>query len=628
MDAADAPPLAATALGLIAELLDPAETAPEAKFLRRLRDRADDAGARPGGGPGDARLVALAERFDLARVEVLTVALAQAIELEPGVGQAIAFVQAPGRPPRPTLGLLAGAFAGLAPPVTTLARLAGGPAAAAGLLVREGKDLALAEQCLRVPAPLALALAGAGIAWPGTRPLTTAAAPLPASWRDAIGRQAEALRAGHLQGLVLEHGDEGDVDAVAAALAGALGRRAVRLERAAAAEPGFALFAELSDLLPVLDLDAHDGRCDDGLPRLLATTRGRGAAAPAGFVRWRLPPPPAAERATLWQGAGVPPPTAAALAAGHRVGPARIVGTVAAARHLAAAEWRPFAADVLGEARRRGPAQSLGGHARLVEDAVPAEVLVLPPHVLTAFDALVARCRARETLAERLGPAGRVQARAAVRALFTGPSGTGKSLAAARLATVLGLPLYRVDLAAVSSKYIGETEKNLDRALDAAEALDAVLLFDEADALFARRTEVKDAHDRYANQQTNFLLQRLEAHDGIVVLTSNTKGRIDAAFSRRLDAVIEFPPPSADDRRRLWQAHLGDDELTAAELNRLAATADLAGGHVRNAALNGAAAAAAAERAATLGDYARGLVAEYQKLGRPPPAALAALAER
>src|SRR5207302_11471594 len=142
--------------------------------------------------------------------------------------------------------------------------------------------------------------------------------------------------------------------------------------------------------------------------------------------------------------------------------------------------------------------------------------------------------------------------RPGVRALFLGPSGTGKTLAAGWLATQLGLPLFRVDLASITSKYIGETEKNLSQLLARAEHAEVVLLFDEADSLFGKRTDVKDSNDRFANAQTNYLLQRIETFDGIALLTSNSRSRFDAAFSRRLDLIIEFPMPGPEERRAAW----------------------------------------------------------------------------
>jgi SpoVK/Ycf46/Vps4 family AAA+-type ATPase len=193
-------------------------------------------------------------------------------------------------------------------------------------------------------------------------------------------------------------------------------------------------------------------------------------------------------------------------------------------------------------------------------------------------------------------------------------------LAAGWLATLLGLPLYRVDLASVTSKYIGETEKNLAQLFAQAERSDVVLLFDEADSLFGKRTEIKDSNDRFANAQTNYVLQRIESYDGIVLLTSNSRSRFDGAFSRRLDMIIEFPAPGPEERRGLWVAHLGvEHRLTAYELNRLAATVDLAGGHIRNVVLTAAVVAQDAGRSIGFADLVVGLVAEYRKLGRQVP---------
>ena len=141
-------------------------------------------------------------------------------------------------------------------------------------------------------------------------------------------------------------------------------------------------------------------------------------------------------------------------------------------------------------------------------------------------------------------------------ALFAGPSGTGKTLAAEAIAKDLGTMLLKVDLAATVSKYIGETEKNLNKLFDEAEQSSAVLLFDEADALFGKRTGVKDAHDRYANVESNSLLQRLEKYQGVVILATNRKRNIDESFARRLDVVVEFPLPADDEQLRIWASRL------------------------------------------------------------------------
>jgi SpoVK/Ycf46/Vps4 family AAA+-type ATPase len=251
---------------------------------------------------------------------------------------------------------------------------------------------------------------------------------------------------------------------------------------------------------------------------------------------------------------------------------------------------------------------------------VPDEALVMPPELQSALAALRQRCQRREGLADALGPSARTRYHPGVRSLFVGPSGTGKTLAAAWLASRLGLPLYRVDLASVASKYIGETEKNLAQLFARAEHAEVVLLFDEADALFGKRTDVKDANDRFANQQTNYLLQRIESFDGIAVLTSNSRARFDAAFTRRLDSIIEFPMPGPQERRALWLAHLGcHHRLDDAQVNRVAAACDLAGGHIRNATL----AAASADTGPVVYTQLRAAIeGEYRKLGRHAPAGL------
>jgi SpoVK/Ycf46/Vps4 family AAA+-type ATPase len=183
-----------------------------------------------------------------------------------------------------------------------------------------------------------------------------------------------------------------------------------------------------------------------------------------------------------------------------------------------------------------------------------------------------------------------------VTALFAGPSGTGKTMAAEIVAGRLGLDLYRVDLSAVVSRYIGETEKNLRRLFDAAESGAAVLLFDEADALFGKRTEVKDAHDRYANVEVNYLLQRMEQYAGIAVLTTNRKGDLDEAFLRRLRVVLTFPLPDLARRRRIWERMLANDAPRGALDLDVLARLEITGGSIRNIVL------AAAFLAAETGD--------------------------
>ena len=186
-----------------------------------------------------------------------------------------------------------------------------------------------------------------------------------------------------------------------------------------------------------------------------------------------------------------------------------------------------------------------------------------------------------------MGEAFAVTAAHGVRAIFTGGSGTGKTLAAKILAAQLDTDLYRVDLAAVVNKYIGETEKNLHRVLTRAEELDVILLLDEGDALLGKRSEVRSANDRYANLETDYLLQRLETYQGIVVVTTNASENIDKAFWRRMDMVVHFVAPQAHQRLQIWLLHLPEDhQVEPAFLEHLALKCELTGGQIRNAALH------------------------------------------
>ena len=243
--------------------------------------------------------------------------------------------------------------------------------------------------------------------------------------------------------------------------------------------------------------------------------------------------------------------------------------------------------------------------------------LVLPATQIGALHQIAAQVRQRKRVYHDWG-FGRGQARGlGIAALFCGESGTGKTLAAEVLATELHLDLYRIDLAGVVSKYIGETEKNLRRVFDAAEDSGAVLLFDEADALFGKRSEVKDSHDRYANIEVSYLLQRMEAYRGLAILTTNLKSALDPAFQRRLRFVVHFPFPDAEQREAIWRrafpANLPSTGLDYARLSQLHAT----GGNVRNIALNAAFLAAEEARSLTMGHLLSAARAESAKLDRP-----------
>jgi SpoVK/Ycf46/Vps4 family AAA+-type ATPase len=212
------------------------------------------------------------------------------------------------------------------------------------------------------------------------------------------------------------------------------------------------------------------------------------------------------------------------------------------------------------------------------------EDLVVPAETQRELELALAWGRHREWLSARSTEGHNMLAGRGLACLFTGPPGTGKTMGAQVLARAMELDLYRIDLSQVVSKYIGETEKNLTRVFDEARAANVVLFFDEADALFGKRTEVKDAHDRYANVETGFLLQRIEQHDGICILATNLRRNMDEAFLRRLHVVADFPMPGEGERRRIWQRHLPAARcLPDIDLDFLARRFAVSGGEIRNA---------------------------------------------
>lgn len=230
------------------------------------------------------------------------------------------------------------------------------------------------------------------------------------------------------------------------------------------------------------------------------------------------------------------------------------------------------------------------------------------------------RCRHRERVLNHLGSGFDGAANVGVRVLLTGPSGTGKTLAARILAAELDMDVYRVDLAAVINKYVGETEKNLHRILATAEELDVVLLIDEGDSLLGNRTEVRTANDRFANLETNYLLQRLESYQGIVLVTTNAADHIDAAFQRRMDVVLAFVEPGPAERWQIWDLHLPPDHQVDADyLDELSVRAEMTGGQVRNAAMQAALAALDERCPVATRHVARAVAIEYGKAGAVSP---------
>ena len=274
-------------------------------------------------------------------------------------------------------------------------------------------------------------------------------------------------------------------------------------------------------------------------------------------------------------------------------------------------------ADALWDACRVQARQELGGLARSVEPRATWDDLVLPEPQRRTLRAIEAHVRHRLRVHEAWGFGARSGKGLGITALFSGHSGTGKTLAAEVLAHALGLDLYHIDLSAVVSKYIGETETNLRRVFDAAEAGGAVLLFDEADALFGKRSEVKDSHDRYANLEVSYLLQRMEAYRGLAVLTTNLKNAIDDAFERRLRFRVAFPFPDAPQRASIWRrvfpAQTPTDGLDPDALAGLNAT----GGTIRNVALHAAFLAAEADTPVEMAHVRQAARDVYAQLEKP-----------
>ena len=263
--------------------------------------------------------------------------------------------------------------------------------------------------------------------------------------------------------------------------------------------------------------------------------------------------------------------------------------------------------------------------AQRLEPKVTWDDLVLPAEEITRLKQIAAQVAHRNQVYSDWGFERKMNRGFGISALFAGDSGTGKTMAAEVIAHELRLNLYRIDLSAVVNKYIGETEKNLRRLFDAAEDGGAILFFDEADALFGKRSEVKDSHDRYANIEINYLLQRIESYRGLAILATNMKSALDTAFLRRLRFVVNFPYPAVADRRRLWKKvflqsdaakNLAVPPLGELDYERLAKL-NLAGGHIHNAALNAAFRAAAEGSQVTMRLVLDAVKTELLKLDRP-----------
>jgi hypothetical protein len=442
---------------------------------------------------------------------------------------------------------------------------------------------------------------------------------LPAELAAALARLPALLDGEEPRPLLVRGPRAGGRRTLVGAVARALGRGLLPLDEVdARAGP----LATLLHALPVVELDPAPGETVD-LPRLagyggpLAAIAGR-----RGGVR--------AERAVTVT-LGLPDPELRAVHWRESLGDAQLADDLAVRVRTTSGTIRRVAELARAEAALAGRTRVEDADVRAALRALESEALeTLAARVATGGDwsdlavgdetarelaLLESRCRHRE----------RLQGAPGVRALFSGPSGTGKTLAAGLLASALGKELYALDLSTVVNKYLGETEKNLDAVFSRAEELDVILMLDEGDALMTRRTDVHTSNDRYANLETNFLLQRLESYEGILVATTNAGERIDPAFRRRLDVVVEFRAPDASERWSIWLLHLPPEHLVDdAFLDEVAARCQLTGGQIRNAVLHASLLALDEDGVLTAEHLELAVRREYRKAGAVCPLRTAA----
>ncbi|MBI9043747.1 MAG: ATP-binding protein [Anaerolineaceae bacterium] len=296
----------------------------------------------------------------------------------------------------------------------------------------------------------------------------------------------------------------------------------------------------------------------------------------------------------------------------------QIVAASSTAMSQAVQEGRLLRGKDLFEAARFHSGHHLGELAQKIEPRYEWGDLVLPETPITILQELVNMVKQRPLVLEEWGLGKKLTAGGGVSALFTGPPGTGKTLAAQIIANELGIDLYRIDLSTMVSKYIGETEKNLERIFREAQSSNAILFFDEADSLFGKRSEVKDAHDRYANIEVGYLLQRMESYDGVAILATNLSANMDEAFTRRLQFIVDFPFPDEEYRKRIWEVLIPTNLPTEGDfdLDLMSKRFKVAGGSIRNIIVSAAFVAADNGSKVTMKHLLHGTRREFQKMGR------------
>ena len=595
-----------------------------------LANRTNGANGGKGADSEPPRLHGLAHAFGLDVHDLAILLVALAPDVDPRFERLYAYLQDDVTRRRPTVGL-ALELCGLSPWSAAARRRlgTGGPLARWALIEFEGVERPALSRALRLPDRVLAYLLGSdepdGELRQHLTELEVVELEEAASLTEALGR---GVRLAYLRDRV-----GAATSAAAAASLGAVGRPALQLDLASLSveeDPGrLARLAIREAALRGAGLVA--GPIESPSPRLghLLRELGDGPVpviffgstpwdpAWANHETWLTDAPDlsVATRARLWQ---VADEDVAARMAAFRLAPEQILRARRSAGVRAQARGtEPDLADLQAGARSEN-ATGLDRLARRVEPRASWADLVVPRSIRTQLGELASRARRRDIVLDEWRLGGGATHGRGVTALFAGDPGTGKTLSAEVVAAEVGLDLYVIDLSSVVDKYIGETEKNLDRIFRQADRINGVLLFDEADALFGQRSEVRDARDRYANVEIAYLLQRMEQFDGLAILTTNLRANIDEAFLRRLDAVIDFPMPEEAERLAIWAMHLPERVPVAPDVDLafMASRFRLSGGHIRNICLTAAYLAAERDRRVTMADIVRGAEREYAKLGR------------
>ena len=604
--------------------------------LTRLEGELEARASALAGAGTDLRLPALAGRFGLDPLDVELLLAAIAPDLDPAFEKLYGYLNNDVTRRRVSVGLALEMCGASLADGRARSRLAAGSPLVDGLLVNvEDGDRPMLSRALRVPDRVVAHLLGDDRPDRLLSPLLVAPAPWPGEPGPAL---AGALDAGVDLLYVQEAPGTAGLSYLASAFA-ATGRPVVVVD--------LALLTTGDDLDVLAQVAAREARLggralvgihvdalsDRGpasvrrwaeLPGLVALTGSR-----AWDPRWSRRPPllldaPALSdgaRLASWAGAlgEFPPAYDLRRSVGaFRLTPEQVEIAARAAAQRAATRNATAGPDDLQAGARAQNAAGLEHLARRIAPRATWEDLVLPRVVEAQLRALAGRVRQRSRVLDDWRLASAASRGRGVTVLFAGDSGTGKTMSAEVVARSLGLDLYVIDLSTVVDKYIGETEKNLDRIFAEADRVNGVLLFDEADAIFGKRSEVKDARDRYANVEVAYLLQRMEQFEGVAILTTNLRANVDEAFLRRIDVLVEFSVPDPEARARLWAKQLRPQVPVTGDIDLafLANSFEFSGGNIRNVVLAAAFEAAEADEAVSMAHLVRATAAEYRKLGR------------